>query len=374
MKNIRALLVYISILILAINYLLYHTINNYIYKDVLRIIALSMLLFSIIVNRKIKISNALIAIIAYLLFGVLIGSTLSYNLLFIILIIYAISYNCKVDKVKNRLFIISTICIILYVLFYKLGIIQNTITNYSGRIRNTLGFDNVNALSIIVISFVCLLSCNCQKMRKIVNLLILVGIIIITKYTDSRTLLYSTIAYISVDFIINNKIGKKIVNKLFSNTIFRYLFLIVTFFSPLLILAITHINSAIDIFLSYRGTILSNYIHSQNIINFLFGLSTNSEIDNSYILLFFAIGIIGYAYIIKLFSNFFKIQKNIKYYPTIITMLLYGITEGVLIRPESILSVYFWYLIFTSTELFKYMDEEEIEEKFFCDKEEKNEI
>ena len=64
-------------------------------------------------------------------------------------------------------------------------------------------------------------------------------------------------------------------------------------------------------------------------------------------------GIVGYIFIYLLIKKGLCNIKNNETIPLIIMMLSYGIMESILIRPECLLSIYFWYIIINKSGVIK---------------------
>lgn len=357
MKKIRQLFVYLAIIILVVNYLLYHTITPYSLKNIMRIIAMILLIFSILLNKKMKISLPFLIIVFYMIIGIILKSELIYNLLFLMLILFSISMNCEYDKINKHLFFISLFSVFIYLVLYKLGYIENYITSYGGRIRNSLGFDNVNSLSLLIASPIFLiLSMNNNKV--ITNIICLVIVSAITKYTDSRTLLFATILFVTINLLLKIKFFKKIEVFLNEKKYFLSILTIIFFGSPIIMFLINKIYPNLDVILSYRITKMLSFVNSQSFFNYLIGFTKLNEIDNSYLLLFFTVGAIGYMFISKMFYKYLTNKNNLMYLPFTLSVLFYGLMEGILLRPESMITIYFWIIVFHSNKILYFKEEE----------------
>lgn len=357
MKNVRQFLIYFAILILVINYLLYHTISLYNLKDIMRIIAMLLLICSILLNKKLKISPHLLIIVFYMILGLILKSELIYNLLFLLLILFSISMNCEYSKIDKHLFFISFASVFAYIILYKFGYIENYVTAYGGRIRNSLGFDNVNSLSLLIASPIFLLLSR-EDNKLITNIICLTIVIAVTKYTDSRTLLFSTILFVALNFLFRVNVIKKI-EKILNTKKWPSLLLTLLFFgSPIIMLIVYKFYPVMDTILSYRITKMLTFIKAQNILNYIVGFTKLNEIDNSFLLLFFTVGLIGYLFLAKIFYKYLSNKDNLKYLPFTISVLFYGLMEGVLLRPESMLTIYFWIIVFHSSNILYFKEKE----------------
>lgn len=346
MEKTRKYLLILSIFFLNINYLFYHTIDGYLYKMSLRMLAVLLLLLSILFSKKLKISFKFILVCAYLLIGFVIGNEQLQNILFILLMVYSISINMDDNNVVKTLFVVSLLTLFVFVLLRHFGIIKDTITFYGGRLRNSLGFDNPNSLSLIMIDFFYFFIMKAKKKRNLVCIIVLLMSFYINAYSDSRTLLISTIICVALTMLFELKIFSKITTKLTQNKFICFIVLSLFFISPFLIGVITSNAYSFDKLLSFRGTTINNYILNHSFLNYIIGFSNITTIDNSYIVLFFTVGIIGYLLIFTLFQKAINNLKNKEYITLIIMMLSYGMMESILIRAECLVTIYFWYVIF----------------------------
>ncbi len=351
MEKIKKILLCISICILNINYLFYHTINNYQFKTTFRILSIILLILSIILSNKIKINKSLVIIILFLIFGTIIKNEQLQNMLFIILTAYSISINIEREKVIIVFGVISILTVGLLFFMRRTGIIADTITNYGGRMRNSLGFDNPNALSLIMIDFYCFIIMMFKKRKTLACLIVIFISYYINTFSDSRTLLFTTIIYLTLTILQESKAISSAIRKMIKSKIFNIIILTFFFISPFAIAAISKKVYKIDMLLSFRGTILSNYINSHEMINYLIGFSNIETIDNSFIVLFFTIGILGYLIIFLAIKRALKKAKNNNSIALIIMMLSYGMMESILIRPECLLTIYFWLTILEENEV-----------------------
>lgn len=349
MEAIRKYLLILSIVFLNINYMFYHTINNYSYKISFRVFAIILLLLSILLSKKLKIPYKLVLVCIYLLIGFIVGNEQLQNILFIIMMVYSLSLNMDGNNIVQTFFLVSILTLSLFILLRYLGIIKDATTIYDGRIRNSLGFDNPNSLSIIMIDFFYFFIEKVRKNRKIACIIVLLMSFYINTYSDSRTLLVSTIICITFALLIDSSIFSKITTKMTQNKLICFIFLTIFFLSPFLIGIIASSNYNFDKLLSFRGSVINNYIGRHNFLNIIIGFSNITTIDNSYLILFFSVGILGYLLIFSIVKKAITNLNNKEYISLIIMMLSYGTMESVLIRPECLVTIYFWYVIFTES-------------------------
>lgn len=342
------ILVLISILSISINFILYNCLDEFVlYKNIIRFIALSLSILSIVINKKIKLSFKIIIIVAYLFLGTIIDSDLHINCLFLLLISYSIAINFNKNEIIKYLLIISIITLLVYVFLLLLGVITNTRIEYLGRIRNTLGFQHPNDFSIICYSIVSLFILTTKNNNKLKSLISLVFVLFIYNLTNSRSLLYTSLFFLFLVNVLNIKTIKKVIEKILNNTLITKLILLYFFVSPFIIAKLCVYIPKIDELLSFRGTLLNRYIIAQKSYSYIFGFSKINEIivDNSFMLAFFSFGILVYFLLYKMIEKSIMME-DILTKIFIISMLLFGTMESILFRPECLVSIYFWSFIF----------------------------
>ena len=116
-------------------------------------------------------------------------------------------------------------------------------------------------------------------------------------------------------------------------------------------------NSALNRLLSIRPHYYYEYIKNNPLPFFLFGGSKAVEIDNTYLLLLYNCGIMGYAAIAAITVVALDSMVRGDRYREVcfcIAMLVYGQLEGTLVRPEILCVPVFWICIikgFTKNDL-----------------------
>lgn len=344
MKNYGKVLLLISITLLCINYVLYHSISGYQLKSIVRFISFFFLILSIIIKNIKTIPRYMIFVFFLSILSIVFYSEALLNLSYLVLITYSLSINVEKKNVKKYLFIISIITIILYLSLLKLGVIHDSVTNYNFRIRHTLGFDNPNAFSIIVASLFYLFFMNIKKYRILLSLIIIAINFYISFLLGSRTLLYSTIIFLILHFFSYNSNKFKKINLLLTSKFFIRIFVFMLFISPFIICFMVSHNIIMDSFISGRSYLLFQYFEYHSLLNYLIGFSNVATVDNSYAIILCATGVLGFMYSYKIIVN--SIISDKSNFPLIISLLFFGTMESILIRPESLISIYFWYIIF----------------------------
>ena len=331
---------YSAILLLTVNYLFYHTLPDYPYKDLLRIVSIVLLVIAIIVKGKIRLHLWGLFILAYFVIGFILGSEISMNLMVITLILYALPNN-KWRKNSYAFLAINIIVILIYFMLLSSGNIHNTVTQYGGRIRNTIGFDNVNAASLLFapVFFIGLASLGGKW--NILILPIVISSFYLSSITDSRTLFYSTLLCVFLKLIFQSASIRNRYFK-FSRTKLFEIIIVLVFMSPILLLVFGGVGGVLDKMLSFRIAAISNFIHQNSLLNILIGFSRTQPVDNSFIVLLYGLGLFIYALLIMATIKYFKKEKDIDNHLLMASILSYATMEAILIRPECFLSILFW--------------------------------
>lgn len=105
----------------------------------------------------------------------------------------------------------------------------------------------------------------------------------------------------------------------------------------------------LDIVTSYRLSIITNYIHSNSWLNFIFGGTQIADIDNGLLLILYSLGMFFSIYIlIQIFraTHIAYRAKNIREIAFITSFLVYNTVESAIIRPEILITIVFWIIIF----------------------------
>lgn len=336
--------------------------NGYIYLIILDIFLVNLFKIPTHISMLLKIISGIILINDYfknnfskkkiMLFCIFIliillnFNQLKLNLLYIYLFI-----NTK-NKLKNIEMSILTGLLglfILNILLLKFGVIKNITTFYGGRIRESFGFSNSNAVSIFYFYIIAYLWRYKNIYLKIV--VIFFAYFIYLK-TDSRTQFFGFLILILVIFLFEN-IFKKILKK--QNVIRIKKFLIGIIFLLNYVYLFLGVNSGkfyeINRLLSYRLSYVEKTFLELNILECILGSNEAIKfpIDNSLIVTNYSVGIIlGNILFIYIFLIIFKnIKKYSDYrYGIIVSCLIMGLFESFLLRLSIPITILFYTTIY----------------------------
>lgn len=328
---------------LSINYLLYSTSNLLGLQTPLRLLSCGLLICAACFNfKKIRLDLLLILILGKsMLTSMLIGVE-GLNLLLIALVgMVASSYG--MECCRRILYKLAIVLIALYIILWGIGLIHPGMTAYSGRVRNTLGFTNVNAASLFFIG-VSLIPLSAKKKRILPAVASLVFILVVIALTDTRSALLFSIALIALCllFAIFEKKGK-----------LRYQFRmaqIIVIGAVVMSLILPLLRSTpLDALLSFRPSFFYSALKGLSIIEVMMGASVPVEIDNSYLLFMLVYGAITLLLLLLLLLRSVRgLAEQGEWIPLafVSSMVLLGLVEGCLYRPEPVVTLAFWSYVF----------------------------
>lgn len=229
----------------------------------------------------------------------------------------------------------TLLALITIILLVNFGFLENKMyVDNLGRIRNSYGFFNTNSLALYAFSFSIFL--YLYKKSKI-SLLISTLVMLITFYiTGSRTPFFSFLLFLFlvIFFKKGNIALKRKIN----------IFLVIIILLFYIYLAVNYQNyTNINYILSGRPSLIYKFFSNLSLRELIFGGNLfKVTIDNAYILLLKFYGIL-------FLILFFLILNHVREHRPhelafIISMLIYGLFEGVLASPAVPVSSLFWYL------------------------------
>ncbi|MEK8079578.1 hypothetical protein [Pseudomonas sp. XK-1] len=204
-----------------------------------------------------------------------------------------------------------------------------------GRARYYFGFTNPNKVGIVAYSFIVLSALYLFGRNNFLLFLICIPFVVVAVYSDSRTALYALVLFAGLACFP-------------SLTRFRRLmFLIpIIFFIGSFYIATLNESDFLNLALSNRPIDFHDFISSLGAYDFIVGSSSDGyRVDNSYILAYFAIGPIGVLlFLCLLFRASCGVFSSLEF-SFMVSIMAYGLMEGVLVRVEFPVVIYFYYLI-----------------------------
>lgn len=333
-----------AILIMSINFLFYSFFDKLHLVNPLRYFICAILLVVYFVKRKFRIEYSLWLFWAiYLIF---INGTESINVAF--LIIFAIAMNLVEDRKIYKWITIANIFIVIVVaVSLLLGIEKNFTFTYMGRTRNWLGFDHPNYIGMLMFSIVSVWFLYLKKIKFSHIVFTAIACYILFKLSDSRTGFIGILAFAFFCILFKLKYVK--LCKIIAGII-----LIVYFLSPVIWSLPVVNNEFFNDILSSRPAIFNNYIASNSFNNLLFGGTNFRTIDNFYLMLIYNCGI--FSYIIIFIMSFISVnvlleRRESRKAAFLMAILLLGLTESSLFRPEILCMPVYWMIIFSTIDL-----------------------
>lgn len=166
-------------------------------------------------------------------------------------------------------------------------------------------------------------------------------------YTDTRSVLVSTILFTFIFILLSFIV--KIPRIYYNSELLVHLANFLPIFLLVIILKLRQTFQVIDTATSYRLSFISNYIESNSWSNLLFGGTQVKDVDNGFLILIYSLGLFFSLYIlIKIIkATHIAFQKNnIRIIAFITSFLVYNLVESAIVRPEVLITMLFWMVIF----------------------------
>lgn len=342
-------IVFISLMVLAINAVLIQTIvdENSMLKNLIRVGILAIVVMSLLIKKQ-PISRILFFLIIVSVIGLVLGqNTDQLSYVFTFIFVHTL-FMVKTKEVEKYLMLSSIIALVLVFAFLILGITQNTVLDL--RNRMTFGTTGVPFFFNLVYGAFTMLIIFALKYFKRFKYLTVLFSIGVTTYlfllTDVRGGYISFIAFIVLLVIIPiiSKVG-----------IFRNIVALIPVFAigaAIYIASLGNDYSANE-FLSNRPHLWKTFLDNLSFFDFLTSRSVKaydsfSVVDNSYIHLLAGGGLIISLAVVYLFYkailNMFKHKRHVEI-AFIIATCMYFSSESIMVRIENMFVIYFWYLV-----------------------------
>lgn len=327
----------ISLGLLGINYLFYSFFQFDFNRNLLRVIAGVFLLLSIFLSKSISQREMFLVPVA--IYMIAINGSLSSNIAYIILSALAIPYVA--DIVWKRLNAIQVFYTVMIFFCLLTGVVHYRITTSGGRIRNTLGFVNVNSAALFFFSLLIIWILQLSEIRVKHLIITIIVSFVVYRYTDSRTVFICSNIF-AVCYLLFRKCNGKKTATLFCVIVSLF------YLSPMLIILLQRYYPNLDVILSFRLTNYMEYIGGHDAKTLLLGGSRLEGIDQFYLCLLYNGGLVFYSFtmIMSLVSLYkYVTSKDSGYAAFIIAVSSYGLMESGVIRCELLCMIMFWYLL-----------------------------
>lgn len=349
-QKYKKIIVFSVLLLLGMNYLLFSFfripgLQNYVRLGIAAVMALHCLLRLLAKDLQRKDFVLMIGAAALLITD----GAITFNLTFL-LVLTIVLRSVSFEDLLGHATTASTILLMVVLVSLTLGVVDNSLYSVGDRHRITMGFANVNGTSVFAFSIMLIFFLSVKKVQGTFSWVYIASVLVVYILTNSRTMLMAAVA-LFVAWLLLERLPKRTARMVvFAVAAVMFVF---PFIWGLPFLS----NSALNRLLSIRPHYYYEYIKNNPLPFFLFGGSKAVEIDNTYLLLLYNCGIMGYAAIAAITVVALDSMVRGDRYREVcfcIAMLVYGQLEGTLVRPEILCVPVFWICIikgFTKNDL-----------------------
>lgn len=252
-----------------------------------------------------------------------------------VILFYFYSLNVEREEVLYYSLVASFLVIFLYLIYLSVGGVSFEPVTIGGRTRYYFGFTNPNKVGVVAYSLIVLSVLYFFRRNNFLICIVCVPLVAIAVYSDSRTSLYALTLFAglaSFPFLVR-----------FRKLIFLVpvIFLVGSFY-----VAYLNDNEFANLILSNRPIDFHEFVSGLDVYSFLVGANSDGyRVDNSYILAYFAIGPLGVLlFLYLLFRSGYGVFSGLEF-SFMVSIMAYGLMEGILVRVEFPIVIYFYYLI-----------------------------
>jgi len=248
------------------------------------------------------------------------------------------------------LFVPSLLLTLLHISLLRTGFLSESAYEVGDRVRSTLGFANANQLSVFYISLTftsCYVLSTFRNWKAFFLFVLSISISFrITQLADSRTGM-ATVSALPVAILFWYALGRISVLRKFLYPLAALSPLIATAASFFLAFSS---DPALNYLLSLRPYLFGLFLDNLDLHQILFGWRNDQSVtvDNSYLLLFSAIGGVLFIFTI-LFCSSLLLKVRFDLLPIAFLLIFSGIFESYLIRPEIPASILLLRLLLSSS-------------------------
>lgn len=342
----------LALFLLALNFLLYQCFDMDDVKDMVRFIAIGMMAVGVLLNlRSFRVDWSILLYTLFCLLTVALGKSVSINWPVLLVTVIALR-QMDTDKVTNMLVRVTTVVVIAYFALRVGGLIEDRVYGgASGRVRNTLGFSNVNAAALFFFSWTVLLFTQ-KKANRFLRVVSLVLFLWVVQQTDTRSVAVAFVLYVLV------RLGLGVLAKHTKERGWKRLCVAVIFLEICVVVIsvcyplLLRLFPALDEFLSYRLTLGTRALQALNFRNWLFG-GTGGGSDN-----YFHVIVSQYGMIALLIELYFVAmatwnalrRRDVQLVSYVVSLWIMSLMETFLFRPELMIAVLFWFCVFREFE------------------------
>lgn len=264
------------------------------------------------------------------------GGAIVLNFIYLgVILFYFYSLNVGREEVLYYSLVASALVIFLYLIYLGVGGVSLEPVTIGERTRYYFGFTNPNKVGVVAYSLIVLSVLYFFRKNNFLIFIICMPLVAIAVYSDSRTSLYALALFVglaSLPFLVRFR---------------KLMFLVpVIFLVGSFYVAYLSGNEFANLILSNRPIDFHEFISGLDVYGFLVGANSDGyRVDNSYILAYFAIGPLGVLlFLYLLFRSGYGFFSGLEF-SFMVSIMAYGLMEGVLVRVEFPIVIYFYYLI-----------------------------
>lgn len=331
-----------AISLLAVNYIGYQTLPQWPAKTLIRILAIVLVGICIIQLTQKKIPLGAFITIEMQVVAILFSDEFLSNInLLIASFICCAAKNISKEKFAKLCCQASLLSLLFYLILLLSREIQFIDYTVGLRMRNTMGFSNVNAAAQFFLSITMLFILEKNSITTwCVYLLVNV---VVYRFTNSRTALATALLFLGIYLVC---VFLRKIRKLEIWKITTYIVVFAVFLSPFALAIMQYYFTDLNVLLSARPQIFAETIASMSLKNVFLG-GALAEVDNAPMCILLSEGVFVlscvFVMFFKVIGNFEKI--NNLYIAYIGAFLFMGMMEGTWIRIEIISSLMMWKIL-----------------------------
>lgn len=341
----------ISVFLLSLNFMLYCTGLAAGLKSQLRLVAVIGFVIALLFElRSIKLSVIEILIVGLLLISFLYHGESSLNLLLVVLFIL-VSRRLG-EKYATKIIAVSAVILIALnlVLLFAHVLPDFSYISTKGRFRRTLGFENPNQTSLFFCAAITLVLI--PKFRKSLFFAALFAFLLyIANVTDTRGLYACCIVFCTcyILFLLSYHFGHNGLPAVISTGVLAFV-VVGSFALPLLE------NTPVNDLLSGRPSLFSAFASNLTISDWITGSPVNFSLDNFYLV---AVANYGLPLLVLLLIVIQRAIVNLAIHAEVSKLaficgvLAYSFVESFLFRPELLITLAFWCVVFCNAGIYE---------------------
>lgn len=331
---------------LGLNFILYSVFGLEAIRVPIRIAVLGMFVLSALLDfRYLKFDVLFLPMLGLAVLSLVLNGLDALNMLAVLLFVLAASPYSLSDMLSDLLK-----CFVLIAIIYILAVVVGfaSLTSYvmGGRVRNTLGFVNVNAAALFFFPLLLLLAKK-RPRAWMANCGVALAFVFLFIVTDTRSLLLGAGVYYASYILFRLMSNGKTLSRLRGAVGIMVLYASIAIAFSLPLLAGTELDQA----LSWRPTLFHESLAGFTPFDWLFGSSSFKEVDNSFIVIVGHYGFLFLACVIAILHKAILRCSECDHawsYSYLLSVLACGSIESFIYRPELIVTLAFWFVVFNS--------------------------